>query len=84
MPLWVEPVLNTLPQAQCTVTSPGREVAIYAIYPLHPDEMQHKLEHGADSLFERLDAAGVTDQVDPDRPSVMVKSGRGGRTRRSD
>jgi len=33
----------------------------------------HKLEHGADALFELLDAAGVTDEIAPARPSTVPR-----------
>jgi hypothetical protein len=67
---------TSLDEAQANVIANGRSVAIFAIYPLHADEMSHKLEHGTDSLFERLDAAGVTDQLSPNRPSVVPRRGR--------
>jgi len=67
---------TSLDENDSTVTAPGRSVAIYAIYPLHPDEMDYKLEHGADALFERLDQLGVTDEVTPDRPSAVSKRRR--------
>jgi hypothetical protein len=63
---------TSLDEQDSVVRTPDRSIAIYAIYPLHPDELAHKLAHGADALFELLDAAGVTDEVDPARPSVLA------------
>ena len=34
--------------------------------------MQAKLDHGADALMERFDQAGVTELLDPSRPSVFA------------
>jgi len=48
------------------------EVQIYAVYPLHADEVAFKLARSWDELAERLDAADVTDLVDPERPSSVA------------
>jgi hypothetical protein len=46
------------------------KVNILGLLPLYEDELQLCLNEGVDALYERLDAAGVTDVVDPARPSV--------------
>lgn len=48
----------------------GRNVRIFAVVPLYKDEMRLKLERGADALSELLCERGITDVVDPGRPSV--------------
>lgn len=48
----------------------GKRVGFYALIPLHADEMEFKLEHGAGDLLDRFDAAGVDEVVDVARPSV--------------
>jgi hypothetical protein len=48
----------------------GRTVGFYAVVPLYADEMQFKLDKGGDALVDRLDKAGVTELIDPERPSV--------------
>ena len=40
------------------------------IHPLFEDETNLKLNEGAKALNERLEAAGVTELLDPTRPSV--------------
>jgi hypothetical protein len=62
---------TSLSEEDSVIRTPTRAVALYAIYPLHPDELAYKLQHGAHALFELLDAAGVTDEIVLDRPSVV-------------
>jgi Suppressor of fused protein (SUFU) len=50
----------------------GRKVELLQLFPLREDEIAFKLEHGLDALYERLEAAGVSDIVDPARPSVLA------------
>jgi hypothetical protein len=52
-------------------TDDGREVALLAMLPLLPDELEMKLTEGVDGLLDGLDAHGVTELLDPDRPSVL-------------
>ncbi|HWK30190.1 MAG TPA: suppressor of fused domain protein [Solirubrobacter sp.] len=52
-------------------------VHFHSVLPLHADELELKLRRGADELFARLERAGVSELLDPDRPSV------GGGLRRS-
>lgn len=47
-----------------------RETYFWAIYPLHPDELTFKLNHGADKLWDRMLNAGVSDLLDVKRKSV--------------
>ncbi|MFC3848811.1 suppressor of fused domain protein [Corynebacterium hansenii] len=43
----------------------------YALYPLYPSELEFKMEHGADALFDLFEEHGVTEGVHLDRPPVM-------------
>ena len=49
----------------------GRIVNFYGVVPLYEDEMDFKLEKGAEALFDLFDEHGVTELVAPDRPSVV-------------
>jgi suppressor of fused protein SUFU len=49
-------------------------VTLLQLFPLYEDEIAFKLEHGLDALYERLEAAGVSDVVYPVRPSALVQS----------
>jgi Suppressor of fused protein (SUFU) len=48
----------------------GNTVNILGLIALHDDELESCLNEGVDALCERLEAAGVTDVVDPRRESV--------------
>ena len=50
----------------------GRRLMLYIVVPVHPEEMQFKLDHGAEALEEKLRAlpGGAGFMVDDRRPSV--------------
>ena len=48
-----------------------RETFFWSVVPLYWEELQFKLENGADALLDRFDEAGVSDRVDPARKSVV-------------
>jgi Suppressor of fused protein (SUFU) len=49
----------------------GRTIHFYAVFPLHADEMDFKLDHGCDALLDRFVEEGVTERVDVSRASVV-------------
>lgn len=63
-PPWIDGEFATLE------LSDGTPVHFWSLIPIHPSEMDFKLKHGADALFERLAAAGYTDLFDSGRPPV--------------
>jgi hypothetical protein len=50
----------------------GREIVFHGVYLLHADEMQSKLDGERDAVLRPLYEAGVTELVDPSRPSVFA------------
>lgn len=60
----------TLGEGFAQVEVGEERVTMLAIYPLYEEEMSFKLARGAAKLFDRLEAAGVTDVVDVGRPNV--------------
>jgi hypothetical protein len=50
-----------------------REIDLFAVWPLHADEMRVKLDDGLDRLFDLLDEARIMEILDADRPSVVPK-----------
>jgi hypothetical protein len=54
----------------------GRVVRFWAVFPLQRNELEFKLQVGADALWERFDEAGVTEVLDPERPSVIGRRRR--------
>jgi hypothetical protein len=54
------------------VTLPERTITLYALVPLHMEELQLKLDRGLDKLETLLDAHGVTELLDPQRSNVVT------------
>ncbi|RYD26232.1 MAG: suppressor of fused domain protein [Verrucomicrobiaceae bacterium] len=48
----------------------GTPVHFWSLVPLHPSEMEFKLAHGSDALFDLLEKAGHDDLVNPARKPV--------------
>jgi hypothetical protein len=48
----------------------NKTIYFFCMIPLHTDEMNFKLKHGADELFNRLDAKGVNEVLDVTRENV--------------
>jgi len=53
------------------LTAGDRQITLLGAVPLHHDEMELKLEKGADELVDLLDAAEASELLDPARPSVV-------------
>ncbi len=51
----------------------GRVVNIYCLLPLHIEEVNLKLNKGAEALIEALDAAGVDEVIEIKRPPAVRK-----------
>jgi hypothetical protein len=46
-------------------------ISLLAVVPLHPAEIRLKIEKGSGALIEAFDRAGVSELVDPPRPSSV-------------
>jgi Suppressor of fused protein (SUFU) len=68
------PVLG--PDGFETLTAGKRQVTLMGVVPLHEDEMNLKLEKGSDELIDLLDAAELSELLDPQRPSVVPRRRR--------
>lgn len=66
------PPITVAPDALAIDTDRG-PIRLYAVVPLHRDEMDFKLAEGLDPLLDRFDAASVNELVDPKRASVIAK-----------
>jgi len=56
-----------------------RDINFFAAWPLYPEEMQYKLDHGTDALLDRFIAAGIEpipEFIDPQRPNACALSKR--------
>jgi len=47
---------------------------LLALWPLHADELEYKLEHGFHALLDRMRAANITAILDPDRESCVTRN----------
>lgn len=67
--LLAPPVHVSLEFRTCQV-NPEKAVSFFSVLPIYPEEMTLKLEKGADALFDRFDACGVTELLDTRRRNV--------------
>lgn len=58
--------------AFCELELGGKTIQFLQLVPLHADEMDYKLEHGADALFARFAERELSLVVDPSRASVLA------------
>jgi hypothetical protein len=61
----------TLPEEIHTIPLGDLTVDLFTLWPLTADELQYKLDRGSDALLAKLEAAEVSDIVDPARRSVV-------------
>jgi len=54
-------------------TAPGKKVFLYAVYPIHQDEMDFKLANGSDALMQKMADRKVSMVIDPERRSCLKK-----------
>lgn len=67
----VAPVLRCEDAARTIVTSEGKHISLLALIPVHQAEMNLKLASGASVLYDAFDRAGVSEVLDPARPSSV-------------
>lgn len=66
---------QTFPESAGEVaTADGRTIRYLAVIPLLPPELTYKQSLGIETFAERLFASGVTELLDPHRPSVVKPS----------
>lgn len=65
------PAVRLPKEARTFRTDDTCDVAIVAVLPLLPDELEVRLVEGIDRLLDGLDAHGVTELLDPRRPSAL-------------
>jgi hypothetical protein len=71
-----------VPEGFRVLQRPAGSVRFLGVVALHGAEMDFKLAKGADALYDRLDAADVSELVDPGRPSTVEPRRRRGLFRR--
>ncbi|GAB3829825.1 suppressor of fused domain protein [Dactylosporangium cerinum] len=65
----VTPMLTVPEAGHRIVVGDGTVIDLLALVPLHPAEVALKVTQGTGALIEALDRGGVTELLDPDRPS---------------
>lgn len=65
----VTPMVNVRPEARVVEVGDGTTINLLALVPLHRAELDLKVSQGTDALIEALDRGGVTELLDPTRPS---------------
>ena len=68
---WVLLPPVTVPEPMRRLELADGPLDFFAIVALHGDEMDHKLAHGVESLFDGFDREGVTELLDVTRPSSL-------------
>lgn len=67
----VAPMLRCDPEAAEIVTDAGKRIALLALVPLHPAEVDLKVTRGTDALLEAFSRIEVSEVFDPARPSSV-------------
>ncbi|GAA4056249.1 suppressor of fused domain protein [Hymenobacter glaciei] len=57
---------------QTLVISPEKTVKFYTLYPIYREEMDLKMEQGADALIDRFEACDIGDVLDLNRPNTAL------------
>ena len=52
----------------------NKTIHFFPLIPIYADEMEYKLQKGAETLFERLDKCSVAEVIDVSRASCIKKS----------
>lgn len=67
------PSLHLPEDARAVKTQDGRTIHLYALHFLHPEEIDLKLQKGSGALYDAFDAQGVSEVLDPARPSAVSR-----------
>ncbi|MGJ8674276.1 suppressor of fused domain protein [Rubritalea sp.] len=67
----IPPIL--LPEEFYELKAPDKTIHFHSIIPLHTNEIEHKLKHGAESLFDGFDSNNISELLNPGRASVLKK-----------
>jgi hypothetical protein len=67
----VTPMLRCEPAARTITVRPDKQISLLALIPVHAAELDLKLAGGAGALFDAFDRAGVSELVNPARPSSV-------------
>lgn len=63
-----------VPDATELIRSGAARIDLLTLFPIYPEELDYKVEHGLDALMAAISAARVSHVIDPARPSVVASS----------
>jgi hypothetical protein len=67
----VTPMVLCGPEADTITTASGKEISLLALIPLHRAELELKVSQGFQALLEGFQRDGVSELLDPTRPSTV-------------
>jgi hypothetical protein len=62
----------SLPTEFMTLEYEGRSIFFFTLIPLYREELQFKLEHGSDELYDLFTREGIDEIIDPKRKNVCA------------
>lgn len=65
---------DLVPEETELIRSGAARIDLLTLFPIYPEELQYKLEYGFDALIGAFSTAGVSDVIDPARPSAIAAS----------
>jgi len=63
-----------LPEAIHTIESGTQQIDLLMLLPMYPEELELRISHGAHALLDAFTTAGVSDVIDPARPSAIARA----------
>lgn len=63
---------DLLPEEIDTVIVDGHQIDLLTLVPIYPEELEYSVRNGSEALLDELNAAGISDVVDPLRRSVLA------------
>ncbi|NQX63969.1 suppressor of fused domain protein [Paenibacillus qinlingensis] len=73
MMLTIPSIVEQINEFFTLTVSSDKEIHFFSLTPLYSEEMDYKLKHGAEALFEKLDKASVNELLDPRRKNTCKK-----------
>ena len=67
------PPVTVRPEFQELQVAGGKTIHFHALVPLHADEMDLKLKQGAEALFDGFNRDGISEILEPGRPSTLAQ-----------
>lgn len=65
---------DLVPEETELIKNGAARIDLLTLFPIYPEELDYKVEHGLDALMAAFSAAGVSDVIDPARPSAVASA----------